>query len=478
MKKPLIAFFVLQAAFLVSSAAVRRMEAETVLEGSTITVKSQGAEDAKASDERVASAAVRGKDVTVTGLGLGSTEIMLTDARGAFASFPVKVVPTYWEILSKIFADDPEISREVLGGKVVLSGATASADTLKRVNEAKELDPDRIVSQVTYSSEALQSVVVEFLRRSGATNIAVNVVGREICLSGKVYDPATVKSLGDRVLHFLQEFPGVTVNVEGIQTYRQKILIDIEFVEWNDDRARNLGIKLGDSLTITAGEGLSAGAKYEMKSGDRGDWTETYNFGGDSLLKTDGLKATINLAKNNGVARKTYGTQLATQSGEPVEFKNGGTRYVKTLSGGLTSGDLKQFDYGYNLTAKPVIIDRETVSLDFKLDYSKLLNSSQTKDGGDYELVRYGTNSKYIVRPGETIVLSGFKSDESNETKHGWPLLSHIWGLQWLFGNKSHEDHGREMLLVVTVNWMVEDSDGAKAKLNEISTREVSVEMP
>lgn len=502
MKKTL--FFACVAAAAVASAAVRHFDPVTLAEGASASVKVQGADDAKAGLVSVAGVIVRDKEVIVTGLGIGTTDIQVTDSRGVFADFKVTVVPSYWDVLAKIFEDDPEIGREVIGGKVILTGATANSETLERVNQAKALDPDRIVSQVTYSPEALRAIVTDFLRRSDATNIAVNIVGREVCLSGKVYDPGVARSLSERVLKFLREFPGVTVNVENIRVYKQKILISIEFVEWNDTRAKNLGIKPPDSIIAEGNfsygydwtrilddnrdsrnepneitpEGSKTPTVYNLiKNGADFSNKLTQNLKLASDVKISEVKFTINLAKQNGVARKTYGTTLATQSGEPVTFKNGGTYYIKTQPGGLGSGDLKQFDYGYNIVATPVIIDRETVDLAFDLDYSNLDNA-KVKADDDYSISRYATKSKYIVRPGETIVLSGYKEQSESDVKDGWPILSHIPILNWIFGNRNHRQEEKEMLLVVTTDWVIEDSDAALKRLDELKQREVDAEMP
>lgn len=500
MKKAL--FLACVAAAAAVSAAVRHFDPITLAEGASASVKVQGADDAKAGLVSVAGVIVRDKEVIVTGLGIGTTDIQVSDVRGVFADFKVTVVPSYWDVLAKIFEDDPEIGREVIGGKVILTGATANSETLERVNQAKALDPDRIVSQVTYSPEALKAIVTDFLRRSDATNIAVNIVGREVCLSGKVFDPGVARSLSERVLKFLREFPGVTVNVENIRVYKQKILISIEFVEWNDTRAKNLGIKPPDSIiaegnfsygydwtrALTDNRSSKNEPKENTKDGTtfiqnllKNESEVANNLGQNLMMKTgveiSDVKFTINLAKQNGVARKTYGTTLATQSGEPVTFKNGGTYYIKTQAGGLGSGDLKQFDYGYNIVATPVIIDRETVDLAFDLDYSNLDNA-KVKAADDYSISRYATKSKYIVRPGETIVLSGYKEQSESDVKDGWPILSHIPILNWIFGNRNHHQEEKEMLLVVTTDWIIEDSDAALKRLDELKQREVDAEMP
>ena len=82
------------------------------------------------------------------------------------------------------------------------------------------------------------------------------------------------------------------------------------------------------------------------------------------------------------------------------------------------------------------------------------------------------------MSPGETIVLSGFDSKTDQQTKDAMPFLSRIWGLQWLLGNTQTDSEERQMILVVTVDWMVEDSEGAKQLVEDWKKRPVEVEMP
>lgn len=513
--------------------AVRHLKPVEVVEGEAVTVQAQGAESARSTGPSVADAALHESEVVVSGVGIGMADVQLLDARGVFADLRVTVVPNYWDVLKRVFVDTPEVSIELAGGKVVLMGATASTETLKLITDAKQLDPERIISQVSYSPDSLKTIVEDFLRRSDITNLAVNVVGRQVCLSGRVYDGGFAKSVQERIMKHLQDFPGVSVNVEDIKMYRQKILLNIQFVEWNDTRARNLGIKGPDVLTASAAfdyglnfdgaDGGSSSSSTTRNSGNThtattgftmqaptgqdgkttgapvktpidalndtvtrgltGTWTDG-GTGSRNMSWHGGLNAGIekvdfklNLLKNNGVAKKMYGTKLATQSGEEVKFQNGGTMHMRVQGVGAGSaGDLKKVDYGYQITATPYIVDPETLNLEFNLDYSNI--AAFNYETGDLNINRYLTKSRYVMSPGETIVLSGFDSKTDQQTKDGMPFLSRIWGLQWLLGNTQSDSEERQMVLVVTVDWMVEDSEGAKQLVEDWKKRPVEVEMP
>ena len=523
-----IAGAALLAAFASDAAVVRKLPDMTVVESETVATDALKATSVRSSNDSVFIAALRESgEAVVSGVRLGEAQLSYVDERGVYAARTVTVVPSYWDVLRGMFSEDPEISISIIGDKVVVGGSTANVDTLRRVETAKALDTSRIVTQVTYSTAQVGDLVKDFLARSAITNIAVNVVGREVCLSGRMYDTQSIEQLKKRVEGFVRDFPGITVNTDNLRIYKQQILISIEFVAYSDTMSRNLGFSGPESITASADwnfgyqhskntggssswgrthEGKDSGSTktgYEMSQGAQGgeatrtptdsrsiesaitrtltgdakkdgDWKHTWNGGAN--VKVDGVKATVNLLKRSGAAKSVYSTTLSTQSGIEAEFQNGGTIHRSTTPGMGSSGDLVSIEYGYIIKTTPLIIDDNTVNLDFTLDNKQPLS----RDSADIEISRYQTKSKYLVRPGESIMLSGYKYNSESEDKKGTPWLSKIpWIGERLFGNTNDDLKMHEMLLVVTVNWAVdESSEGVAASLNELKDRKVEVEMP
>ena len=123
------------------------------------------------------------------------------------------------------------------------------------------------------------------------TNIGVSVVGREVCLSGRMYDVQSIEQLRKRVEGFVKDFPGMSVNTDELRIYKQKILIDIEFVAYNDTMTRNLGFSGPEA--ITAGAEINFGYDHKKElSGDR-----TYNrapsSGSTSAIIMSGLSCRV-----------------------------------------------------------------------------------------------------------------------------------------------------------------------------------------
>lgn len=438
-------------------ARVRELEPRALHEGETVYLTVPGAERARVSNAAVLSAACReGGEAELSGLRLGTADVTFFGAGGPAATLRVDVRPAYWEMLGRLFADDPEIRAEVAGDRVILTGSTADVGALRRVREAVALDPERIVSHVSVSPEALKALLDAFLRRNGQEGVSAELVGQEVCLSGKMYDQGQIDALGKKVQAFLADFPGLTVNIGAMRVYKQKILIGIEFLSYDSTLARNLGVEISDAV----------GADFDLT------YTIHDNLSG-TIRNSDGLTARINTLKRNEVAKQLYATTLSTQSGEPAEFQSGGTLYKETSD--LYKTGITEIEYGYIIKACPTILDGDTVNLEFDLDLRTPVDNAST---GDTDVSRYQTKSKYIVRPGESILLSGFNHWTEGGSKRGLPFFSRIPLIGPLFGSEGQDNSSREILLVVTVDWAVEDTEGVRAKADALRERPVDVPMP
>lgn len=506
-----------------SGASLRRLPAITVPEGASVEIGAETAVNLRSSNTGLVSVTPPdGGRATVSGILLGNAEIVYSDVKGQFAVRPVTVVPNYWETLVKFFEDDPEISVSVSGDKVIVTGKTANPDTLRHVEKAKEFDANRIVSHVTYSSAAIGSLVGEYLAHLGHSNVTATVIGHDVCLTGRLYDEKSIKQVGERTKQFLSDFPGMTVNTDALKVVKQKIVLEVELIEYSTSMARNLGVKTPEAITaegkfdygwdysrdLTHGRDGSSGASYTRNGGyttesgedgktkvtpidnltqaltgdskfsDKRDAKNNYKFATD--VSVSGVKVTLNMLKQNGASKTLYKTALATQSGEQAEFQNGGTIHRSTQSN-FSSGDLKEVEYGFIIKATPTILDANTVSLALDLDNKTPVGYVPNSiNQPDITISRYQTKSRYTVRPGETIVMSGFDKGDEALTKSGTPFLSHIPLIgPWLFGSRNMSDDKMEKLLVVTVNWAIEDESAeAVRRRDEFRNRKVEVEMP
>ena len=507
------------AATALTAAPLRKLDELTLVEGASSEIPSENAVSLRSSNGSVVSVgAPDGGTANVTAMQMGRAEITYFDAIGPRAVRVVNVVPTYWPVLQKFFEEDPDVTISVSGDRVILSGVTAQPDTLRRARQAVKFDSaGRIVNQVTSSTESVADLVAQYLRELGRTNVVVTAVGHEICLSGKLYDAESIKLVGERVKDFLKEFDGIGVNTDGLKVIKQRISLTVELLQYDVGKARNLGLKTpdqitgkfkanygynhtktstdtgastqggsdsandvttrsgsGTTLTDTINNTLTRALNHSLSTGNNKSATGSSTF--SSSVGIDEVAVSVNLLKQNNVGKTLYHTTLSTQSGEEAEFQNGGTIHRNT-PGAFTS-DLKEIEYGFIVKAKPVIVDGETMMLDLSLDNKSPVNLS-TSANADLNIARYQTHSKYVVRPGESIALSGFNYDKQSQTKDGTPFLSRIPLIGRLFQNVSDSNENTEMALIVTVNWVTEDESGAaKALRDRLWNKKAEIEAP
>ncbi len=405
-----------------------------------------------------------GQELYVQGVSMGETLISLIAKDGSIRKFKVQVFPEYWDTLNAMFQDHPEIAIELQGNRVLLTGETADVNVMRKLKQAVELDKDRIVNLVAYSEKALKALVQAFLIQNEKKDIQVKIIGSEIFLAGQLFDKEQIKNLITEVQSYLKEFSGITVNGSMLQVYKQKILIDIELVSYDESKAKNLGIVIGSPISVRATG--TAGMDFAHAGGGEGTGSVSTTF-----------DAQLNLLKQNDAAKKIYATTLSTQSGETAEFQSGGTLY-KGVSD-LYKTSLDAIEYGYIIKAKPVIIDMETVNLEFSLELVVPRKSGQAAvSSSDMDLSRYTTKSKYIVKPGESILLSGFDDITQEESKTGIPLLSKIpWIGQYLFGNTNTASSNKKIMLMVKTRWEI-DSKKDQQALQDLKDKAIEVEMP
>ena len=519
------------------SAGLRRLPMLVVVEGASADVKTDKAVLLKCSNTAVASVSLPNDGASVvSGLRLGTAELTYSDHRGPYAAQAVTVVPSYWETILKFFEDDPEVSVSVSGDKVIVSGKTSSHETIRRVEQSKAFDPARILSQVTFSVPAIGATLQAYLRHIGHSNVTATAVGNEICLSGRLFDRRSISNVVHRAGAFLRDFPGVGVNADGLKVFNQRIVLDIELIQYDVTKAENLGIQWPSAIsaegkftygwsvsrnrtensgrnrnssrnntwensrTISegtpapaadgddpqpAGNSLTDTRTLSQVLGDAVSGADSVQRGNewkaDTSASIDGVRMTVNLLKQNGVSKTLYKTSLATQSGEQTTFQSGGTIHRST-QGTFSGGDLKEIEYGFIIKSLPQILDDQTVALTVDLDNKQPVNYAPGSSSMDTDITvsRYQTRSQYMVRPGETILVSGFNRLDEADNKQGLPWFCRIpWIGEWLFGNTVTRNNTSEVVLVVTVNWAVEKtSEESVKRADELRDRKTEIGMP
>ena len=71
--------------------------------------------------------------------------------------------------------------------------------------------------------------------------------------------------------------------------------------------------------------------------------------------------------------------------------------------------------------------------------------------------------TEFSLKSGETAVIGGLAKTEHEDVDTGIPILSKIWGLRWLFGQRTRINRQREIVVLVTMGLVDPEQPDSKA---------------
>ncbi|WP_353140291.1 hypothetical protein [Limnohabitans sp.] len=233
-------------------------------------------------------------------------------------------------------------------------------------------------------------------------------------------------------------------------------MIEVTMIRTEESMTRNQGINLLDGLKMIKDTFLYA---------DRGRV-----IGNDDVIATSAASLVYSLnianslfAKNEVIARPS----LSAVDRLPSVFFSG--RTVSIASGTVNTGfTLSDKSVGTSLSITPTFVDDENVLLSIRSSRSFIEPSEDAK----IALVqsRNAVNASARVKFGQTYVLNGMIEREKDNVNSGVPLLMDIPIIQNLFSKSVKIDFNRQILTLVTVRRLVDDSDSAYLAKNPSGT--------
>jgi len=242
----------------------------------------------------------------------------------------------------------------------------------------------------------------------------------------------------DQIVYFRKSLQKVDVVVP-------VILIDVIIVdaEKNFDIETGIEAGLGTEATETKGT-INAGLDYTMGAGSV-----------NKLLGTIGLtrlgKVTPNFymklkaLETDGVIDIRSTPQLATLNGHSATMSIGQTEYYKeassnywgtqsTSTGVETQYEYKPVEAKLGITIKPVVAGNGQVTLSINVEQSTFLDRIEETAPPGLESKKF--NSIIRVNNQEMILLGGLEEISNSSSRSGWPFLSKIPVLNWIFASR------------------------------------------
>lgn len=187
---------------------------------------------------------------------------------------------------------------------------------------------------------------------------------------------------------------------------------------------------------------------------------------------------TLNYLKKNNAARIVNESTLIMKENQEAKFNSGGKFFIKsstTTSEGVPSTELKEVEYGLNVTmkVKRIIenkyIDFEAMAKSDEIDENHVVDDIPGLIGNE-------VTTNVLIEDGSTIVLAGILKADYSQNSEKVPGLADIPLLGFLFTSTDTKDNNSDLVFFMTpeiVDPMNNDEkDLFKNKLNLITNRD------
>ncbi len=247
-------------------------------------------------------------------------------------------------------------------------------------------------------------------------------------------------------------------------------IIDVVMLRTEDSVSRSYGSNLLQNLTGYFG--MSANLNGSTSSGGNligsGTTTTTLGIAGQLGLGS-ALAYSLNIAnatqnRNEVLARPT----LLAIDRLPSTFFSGSNISI-SVGGGFPGAQSSLVDkqVGVSFSVTPTFIDDDQVLLSVRTARSFVTAPAVGTNGVALSQSRLSTSANLVVRPGQTVILSGLAERERVRGKSGVPVLRDIPGIQYLFSSDQNVDFFRTVMVMLTLRKPVttaEDVAGVEAE--------------
>lgn len=250
---------------------------------------------------------------------------------------------------------------------------------------------------------------------------------------------------------------------------KAEVVVQITVLQVRRDRARSLGIQPGSSTTLAfappAPLGPKAGsvALNNLSQIGAGDFALTIPNAVASALMSDSATKII----QNPEVRVSDGESARLRVGDRIPIATGS--FQATAGGGIgVNTQFQYIDVGVNIDLVPHVLPDHSVSMKLGVEVSSL-NGRVNIGGVDQPVISQRRIDHEIrLQEGEVSVLGGLAERSQTKSVSGWPGLSRLPLLRYLFSGEDVNSAENEVLIVVTPK-LVRGRERARESLQALS---------
>jgi pilus assembly protein CpaC len=345
------------------------------------------------------------------------------------------------------------------GNQFVINGRRPGSTTLLLIkNDGSQVTLN--VNVFSRSPTAVEKELHDLL--SGIAGVQVRRVGAHILIDGSVATDAElnrVKQVAglypDQVESLVQRAGVGAAPAAGGAPKQFLIRIDFYFVQYDKNASYGVGIGYPDSL---GGSALQSELSFDFLAGSTTAATAT--LANQPLPRLD-------LASRHGWAKVLKQATVITNNDAEAAFSSGGEQNFP-VNTGLTIG-VQKIPFGTQLKVMPHYEPgKRTLSIKLDADVSDLTASigGTSLPGRSTSTLSTSVN----LQLGQSLILSGIRSESLTHSVSGLPLLSEIPILGVLFGSHAQSDLQTEGAIFVVPS-IVETIPAASAELVDIAMK-------
>ena len=172
------------------------------------------------------------------------------------------------------------------------------------------------------------------------------------------------------------------------------------------------------------------------------------------------LTSRINLLEKNGSALTLASPRLSARSGGKAQLTVGGEVPVVTSS--ISGPSVEYKDFGIMLNIEPKLYGKDQVATKVQAEISQLDKANQVGEYPAFKTRR--TENDVQLRVGETLVLSGLVTEDSQSSNEGLAWLKDLPFIGGLFRNKSFKGNRTELVIFITPRLLTDAPDSVNAE--------------
>ncbi len=387
----------------------------------------------------------KGKQLLITALTQGVTDVLTWDLKGRQLSTLIQVVTKDIRIIKAevlgILKDIEGITIRSVGDRVVVDGEIFTRPDFERIKKVEQIYKGEVVVLARMSSSITRLIAAEInrsLQKNGYLDVRAEGLGDKIFLEGIVPLSTDLKAIEALTAAYFDNY--VNLVQAGGKT-EKLVLIDIHFLEIGHRFLEKLGFTWDDLAKFSLSN-LSYMSDFLRNATGNVGIAEVTSFG-----------VAVDMLETHALARSLANPRLVCKSGEQAKFLAGGEIATPIV---LMDRMLIEYkDYGIILELSPVAHRDGRISTHIKAENSSLDFSTQVLDIPGFKTRKVET---YVTLDKDHfLVLSGLVNHSDAKDVDNVPIIGKFPVIGELFKSRQFSNDETEMVIFMTASILDEN---------------------